>query len=356
MIPKRVKNLLIWAIFRCLGDPPEEEERRGEKKGKRRGRGGKRGGRRGRREGGKRGRREEGRRKEEGRKKEGGKKEEGRREGKGGEEGGRRRKKKEEGRRKEQEQENGKHQAAAQEEQRKQPKKLEVVEEGEVTDKLDPSVGLERTTTMEFQASRMNLREDDAEEEDSAPQRRPRTSTAEFLTSRAQLRELVPGSSEQPTGQLTENPIERPAEQPAPSPTMLPPASSPTVTAPSDDGELDAFMQACRLDVYSTVLRELGAEIVEDLEDVDDEDLQGLGMKKLEVRRFRKVLKNWNSGPLTAGAPALESLEQPVELLASQTAPVAPPNVSAPPLDPELVLVRAKFDMFDADGVIPLSP
>ena len=31
------------AIFRCLGAPPEEEERIGEKEGKRRGRGGERG-------------------------------------------------------------------------------------------------------------------------------------------------------------------------------------------------------------------------------------------------------------------------------------------------------------------------
>ena len=54
---------------------------------------------------------------------------------------------------------------------------------------------------------------------------------------------------------------------------------------------LESWLEDIRLVKYKDALGELGVESVEDLHDVTEEDLEPLGMKKLEIRRFNAGLK-----------------------------------------------------------------
>lgn len=54
---------------------------------------------------------------------------------------------------------------------------------------------------------------------------------------------------------------------------------------------LESWLEDIRLVKYKDALEELGVESVEDLHDVTEEDLEPLGMKKLEIRRFNAGLK-----------------------------------------------------------------
>ena len=49
---------------------------------------------------------------------------------------------------------------------------------------------------------------------------------------------------------------------------------------------VESWLSGNRLEKFLDALRELGVENVADLKDVLDEDLESIGMKKLEIRRY----------------------------------------------------------------------
>ena len=63
------------------------------------------------------------------------------------------------------------------------------------------------------------------------------------------------------------------------------------VQAPADASALLAFLTAHRLAGYTDALLELGAEEPLDLADLEDEDYDSIGMKKLERNRLHKALQ-----------------------------------------------------------------
>ena len=63
------------------------------------------------------------------------------------------------------------------------------------------------------------------------------------------------------------------------------------VQAPADASALLAFLTAHRLEGYTDALLELGAEEPLDLADLEDEDYDSIGMKKLERNRLHKALQ-----------------------------------------------------------------
>ena len=69
-------------------------------------------------------------------------------------------------------------------------------------------------------------------------------------------------------------------------------ATNPVVEAhpnTSQDLDLSTFLQQNLLGQYETKLRELGAAVVADLADVEEDDLLQIGMKKLEIKRLQRM-------------------------------------------------------------------
>ena len=67
------------------------------------------------------------------------------------------------------------------------------------------------------------------------------------------------------------------------SDTMAPPSAH-------DDDLLLGFLRANRCEAYHAALRGLGAQMPQDLEDMEDAEWDGLGMKPLEKKRLVKAL------------------------------------------------------------------
>eukprot|EP01047_Picozoa_sp_COSAG01_P105504 COSAG01_NODE_34714_length_543_cov_0.891892_1_plen_115_part_00 len=73
----------------------------------------------------------------------------------------------------------------------------------------------------------------------------------------------------------------------------IPPAAVAINTvAPSshDDDLLLGFLRANRCEAYHAALQGLGAQMPQDLEDMEDAEWDGLGMKPLEKKRLVKAL------------------------------------------------------------------
>jgi len=77
------------------------------------------------------------------------------------------------------------------------------------------------------------------------------------------------------------------------------------VTAPQSD--MAGFLGKIRLAKYEAQLRELGCEEIEDLFLIEAEDLKGLGMKPIEVRRFQSALPDTDNflGGGASAAPGI---------------------------------------------------
>jgi hypothetical protein len=114
------------------------------------------------------------------------------------------------------------------------------------------------------------------------------------------------------------------------------------------------FLDDAKLAEHATALVGLGAAGVQDLEDVEDTDLASIGMKVLEIRRFRRKLEEHKAArgggggaPVTVGnpvamgsfeveraAPAQQGMGQPQM---QATAPVPSPmrGMSRPQMHPQ---------------------
>lgn len=107
---------------------------------------------------------------------------------------------------------------------------------------------------------------------------------------------------------LSESEPGNPEEENADKDSTLPAAPSAPATAPSEpekakavqasepeeapaeqDG-LASWMTANRLSKYNEAFHDLGVESIEDLHEVMEDDLESLGMKKLEIRRFKAAV------------------------------------------------------------------
>ena len=69
-------------------------------------------------------------------------------------------------------------------------------------------------------------------------------------------------------------------------------ASSPSTKVPS----LEEWLRGLRLERYLHPLQELGAEVVSDVEHIEYSDLDDVGFKKLEKRRFWKAVQALGQG------------------------------------------------------------
>ena len=75
-------------------------------------------------------------------------------------------------------------------------------------------------------------------------------------------------------------------EAPVESEAPVEPEAPAEVEDSQEDTSVSAWLENLRLTKYSSPLTELGVESLEDLKDVMEDDLEPLGMKKLEMRRF----------------------------------------------------------------------
>ena len=78
------------------------------------------------------------------------------------------------------------------------------------------------------------------------------------------------------------------APAPAPTPTLAP-ALAP-VPALNADADVQAFLRQARLSSHEQALYELGVSEMADLRELSDDDLLEAGLKKLEIKRFKRYL------------------------------------------------------------------
>jgi hypothetical protein len=79
--------------------------------------------------------------------------------------------------------------------------------------------------------------------------------------------------------------------QPTVSIFQVPPSASVNTMSPIPT--IDALLTTVRLETFCEKIKAMGVTEVADFTDVADEDLEGCGMKKLEIKRLRRHLRPW---------------------------------------------------------------
>lgn len=75
--------------------------------------------------------------------------------------------------------------------------------------------------------------------------------------------------------------------------TVASPTASTSTVAQAFTSDLAEVLLATKLNQYEDALRELGCAFPEDLCDVEEADLQKIGMKKIEVKRLQRVVAKY---------------------------------------------------------------
>ena len=68
-------------------------------------------------------------------------------------------------------------------------------------------------------------------------------------------------------------------------------ASASSAAALIADTDVQAFLRQSKLGSYEQGLRDLGVHEMDDLRDLDDDDLVEAGLKKVDIKRFKRYLK-----------------------------------------------------------------